>query len=134
MTAIFPLEIDCAIHKIISLGPENLEHWRNQQLHDFARIEASMRTFNAWLDHRMPIPPHVRPVTRNFRVGTLAWFIDAMIHPDTSLPRRFMLGLQLDGVIEDSQVFRPIPRPDQHTYHQECRNLYGKFCAGRNHA
>ena len=81
MTAIFPLEIDCAIHKIISLGPENLEHWRNQQLHSFARIEASMRTFNAWLDHRMPIPRHVRPVTRNFRVGTLAWFIDAMIHP-----------------------------------------------------
>ncbi len=52
---------------------------------------------------------HLHRDVRDVNIVLLCLMCDALNHPDVNLPRNFLLGFPVTGVVPDSGVLRPIP-------------------------
>ena len=93
---------------------KDLKNWRGRQVHILHQVAKQARRLDAALKAE-PSPSssvrHLEDGVRSVNVALLCLLCDVLDHPDVDLPRNFLLGFPVTGVIADSGVLRPQP-PD----------------------
>ena len=100
-----------AIDIMFQQGP-NLGAWRAKQARNLSGIARKARELDKVLKAGFSPPTSVQYLQRDVRdvnVVLLCQMCDALNHPDVNLPRNFLLGFPVTGVVPDSGVLRPIP-------------------------
>ena len=118
-----PEDVEAAIQHTIRFGAEALSPWRRQQLQHFKIATQELADLNSWIREHSCRPNHVRLVADNVRVATMAFLSDSTFSEDTTIALRFLTGFQLEGIIEDSGIHRPIAPPAREVYNRECAKL-----------
>ena len=89
-----------------------LRKWRERKAAALRGVARQARTLDRHLK-ALPIASvsvtHLERRVRSVNVTMLCLFVDALRHPDTRLPCCFLTGFNVCGVIEPSNVLRPIP-------------------------
>ena len=100
-----------AIDIMFQQGP-NLGAWRAKQARNLSGIARKARELDKVLKAGFSPPTSVQYLqcdVRDVNVVLLCLMCDALNHPDVNLPRNFLLGFPVTGVVPDSGVLRPIP-------------------------
>jgi hypothetical protein len=92
-------------------GP-NLGAWRAKQARNLSGIARKARKLDKVLKACFSPPTSVQHLQRDVRdvnIVLLCLMCDTLNHQDVNLPRNFLLGFPVTGVVPDSGVLRPIP-------------------------
>ena len=104
-----PEDTDLAIDFILRSG-KGLAAWRNAQASQLRQIAATLQPMNKRILHAARRPESCKHVAVETHVVLLAALSDSCRSPDTTLAARMLMGHQMTGEIEDSGLFRPLPR------------------------
>jgi len=100
-----------AINIMFQKGP-NLGAWRAKQARNLSGIARKARELDKVLKACFSPPTSVQHLQRDVRdvnIVLLCLMCDTLNHQDVNLPRNFLLGFPVTGVVPDSGVLRPIP-------------------------
>ena len=102
-----------AIGFMLTKQPAALRNWRAKQLVKIKKISDKARILSAALK-ALPIAQTSasvlaleQPAVREVNVGLLCLFCDVLDHPDVNLPKGYLTGFNVTGVVAPSNVLRP---------------------------